>query len=132
MHGRLIIAIFTTIVEEAAVVAVVRWGLPQMEIYVPIPGLIAIMAAWAAFSILIYRTGSRALNKKPITGLPAMVGSKARAVSPLTPGGMVKIKSELWDAISIGGTIDTGEEVVVVGQDALKLIVRKSNPDYSS
>ena len=67
-----------------------------------------------------------------MVGLPTMIDSKAKVVSPLTPVGMVRIKGELWEATSIGGTIDIGEEVIVVGQDALKLIVRKRSPDDST
>ena len=129
MRVRLILAILSTLLEEAALVAIVLWGLPRLGIYIPLPGLITAMVAWAAFSVFTYRKGSQALRKKPVVGLPAMIGSKAKVVSPLAPGGMVKIKGELWEAISIGGTIDNGEEVTVVGQDALKLIVRKYSPD---
>ena len=131
MAGRLILAIFSTLVEEAAVVAIVLWGLPQLGIYISRAGLIAIMVAWAGFSVAIYRMGSRALKRKPVTGLPEMIGSKAKAVNPLAPNGTVKIKNELWDAVSVGETVDTGEEVTVVGQDSLKLIVRKSGHDDS-
>jgi len=66
-----------------------------------------------------------------VVGLSSMIDSKAKVVSPLAPEGMVKIKGELWEAVSIAGTIDAGEKVTVVGQDALKLIVRKSSLDDS-
>jgi len=132
MRARLILAILSTLLEEAALVAIVLWGLPQLGIHIPLAGLIALMVVWAAFSIFTYRMGSRALRKKPVVGLPAMIDSKAKVVSPLAPAGMVRIKGELWEATSIGGTIDTGEEVIVVGQDALKLIVRKRRPDDST
>ena len=129
MRARLILAIVSTLLEEVALVAIVLWGLPQLGIYIPLPGLIAMMVAWGVASVMIFRTGTRALKKKPVLGLPEMIDSKAKAVSLLDPNGMVKIKGELWEAVSISGRIDTGEEVTVVGQDALKLIVRKKSPD---
>ena len=132
MRARLILAILSTLLEEAALVAIVLWGLPQLGIHIPHAGLIALMVVWAAFSIFTYRMGSRALRRKPVVGLPAMIGSRGKAVSPLAPAGMVRIKGELWEATSIGGTIDTGGEVTVVGQDSLKLIVRKRRPDDST
>ncbi len=122
------LAIFSTLLEEAALVAIVLWGLPQLGIHIPLPGLIAIMVAWGAGSIIIYRMGSRALKRKPVVGLPTMIGGKAKVVSPLVPEGMVKMKGELWVAQSTGGTVDAGEVVIVVSQDALKLIVRKGSP----
>ncbi len=128
MTARLILAILSTLLEEAALVAIVLWGLPQLGIHIPLPGLIAIMVVWGAGSIIIYRMGSRALKRKPVVGLPTMIGSKAKVVSPLAPEGMVRIKGELWVAQLTEGTVDTGEVVIVVSQDALKLIVRKGSP----
>ena len=125
MKDRRILAIFSSLLEEAALVAVVLWGLPRLGINIPLPGLIALMVALAAFSVYTYRSGSRALARKPMVGLPSMIGSKAKAVSQLAPDGTVKAQSELWEAMAIDGTIEDGEEVTVVGQDALKLIVRR-------
>ena len=127
MTGRLVLAIFSTLLEEAALVAIVLWGLPQLGITIPLPGLIALMVAWGAFSIFIYRVGSRALRRKPMAGMPGMLDSRGKAVSQLAPEGFVRIKGELWEAKSDSGRIGTGEEVTVIGQDGLKLVVRKGN-----
>ena len=128
MSVRLILAIFSTLLEEAALVVIVLWGLPQLGIRIPLAGLIAVMVAWGAFSVFTYRMGSRALRRKPVIGLPTMVGSKGKVVSPLALEGLVRIKGELWEAKSKGRRIHTGEEVTVVGQDGLKLVVRRSKP----
>ena len=125
MTARLILAIVSTILEEAALVVIVLWGLPQIDIHIPLPGLIALVVAWGAVSVIIYRMGSRALRRKPVTGLPGMIDSKGKVVSPLAPDGVIRIKGELWEAKSAGRGIKIGEEVTVVGQDGLKLIVRK-------
>ena len=125
MSVRLILAIFSTLLEEAALLVIVLWGLPQLGIHIPLAGLIAVMVAWGAFSIFTYRMGSRALRRKPVIGLPTMVGSKGKVVSPLARDGLVRIQGELWEAKSAGRRIHTGEKVTVVGQDGLKLIVRK-------
>ena len=125
MKGRLIIAIVSTLLEEAALAAGVLWGLPRLGIHIPLWGLIALMAAWGAVAVITYRMGSRALRRKPLDDATAMLGSEGKVVSPLVPEGMVRIKGELWRAKSASGRMDTGEEVTVVGQDRLKLIVRK-------
>jgi membrane-bound ClpP family serine protease len=124
MSGRLVLAVVSTVLEEAAMAAIVLWGLPKLGIHIPLAGLVALMVAWAAYAVLSYRMGSRALSKKPVAGLPTMVGSKGKVVSPLTPEGLVRIKGELWQAKSVGDRIDTGKEVIVVGQDGLKLICK--------
>ena len=125
--ARLILAIFSTLLEEAALAVIVLWGLPQIDIYVPLPGLIALMVAWVVVSVMIYRMGSRALRMKPVAGLSDMVDSKGKVVSPLAPDGVIRIKSELWDARAVGRKIKTGEVVTVVGQEGLKLVVRKTD-----
>ncbi len=127
MTGRLIVAIISTLIEETAIAVVVLLGLPRLGIHIPIPGLIAIVVAWGAISVTLYRIGSRALRREPVISLP-VVGSKGKVVSSLVPEGLIRIKSELWVATSAGKKIGIGAEVIVVEQDGLKLVVRKSNP----
>ena len=127
MTARLVIAILSTLMEEAALVVIVLLGLPKVEVHIPLPGLIALMVAWGAYSVITYRIGSRALRRKPLVGLPHMVGSKGKVVSPLVPEGLVRIKGELWMAETEDNNIGIGEQVTVVGQDGLKLIVRKAD-----
>jgi membrane-bound ClpP family serine protease len=127
MSARLIWAIVSTLLEEAAIAVIVLWGLPRLDLEIPLAGLIAVMVAWGAYSVITYRRGSRALRRKPLGGLPDMVGSQGEVVSPLAPEGLVRIKGELWQAKSASGRMDIGDEVTVVGQDGLKLTVRKSS-----
>ncbi len=126
MTIRLILAIVSSLLEEVALVAIVLWGLPQIDVHIPLPGLVAMMVALGVYDIFSYRMGSKALGQRPVMGLPAMVGSRGKVASPLSPEGMVKIKGELWKAASEGGVLDIGDEVTVVGQDGLRLIVRKN------
>lgn len=107
---------------------VVLWGLPQLGIHIPLAALIAMMAAWGVVSVITYRKGTRALLRKPLTGLPAMVGSRGEVVRPLAPKGAIRIKGELWEAVSSGEEINAGEEVTVVGQEGLRLVVRRIGP----
>ena len=125
MTGRLVFAIISTLLEETAIVVIVLWGLPEIDIHIPLPALIALMVAWGAYSIATYRMGSRALRRKPVIRLP-MVGYKGKVVSVLAPEGLVKINGELWAATSASGEMELGVEVIVVGQDSLKLVVRES------
>ena len=131
MTTRLILAIVSTLLEEAALAALILWGLPLLGIRLPLGVLISLMAALAAFAVITYWLGSRALRKKPVVGLPDMVGSKGKVVSALAPEGLVRIKGELWESKSDGRRIKAGEEVTVVGQDGLKLIVHRGKPKKS-
>ncbi len=62
----------------------------------------------------------------------SMVGMSGRAAGPLSPEGMVNIRGELWKATSVEGNIKSGEEVTVVGEEGLKLKVRRAHPSTGS
>ncbi|MBA7614510.1 hypothetical protein ES703_21775 [subsurface metagenome] len=126
MKGRLILAIISNSMEEVAIVVIVLWGLPKLNIHIPIWGLILMMVAWAAYSIFSFRLGTRALKSKQVVGLPDMIGCRGVVVSPLAPEGLVKVKGELWVAKSAGGEMKKGGGVIVVGQERLKLVVHES------
>ena len=133
MSGRLVIAIISTIMEEATLAAVVFWGLPWLGVELPLWGsivlTIVLMAGWGTYTVATYRMGSRVLEGKPLVGLPDMIGSKGEVVSQLAPDGLVKIRGELWVAKSAGGEVDRGREVIVVEQNRLKLVVREADED---
>jgi len=125
INTRLIIAIITTALEEAAIAAVGFWLLPKIDVNLPLFAIILVMVAWAGFAVFTYRLGSRALRRKPEGGLADMLGMKGEVVKRLDPEGIIRIKGELWKAKSAGRKIETGEEVTVVGQRGLKLIVER-------
>jgi len=116
-------AIISTIYEEIAIVVIVLWGLPKLGAELPLAVLIALMVAWAAYSVTVFRIGSRALKKKPVIRLP-VVGSRGKVVTALSPEGMIRIKNELWVAKSDGSELSVGDGVIVVEQEGLKLVVR--------
>jgi membrane-bound ClpP family serine protease len=126
--GRAIIAVVTTTAEETAIYSIWRWLLPDLGLSLPVAALLAIMAAWLAFSVWLFMFTTRALKRQEPAGLPSMVGTIGRAASRLAPEGMVNIRGELWVAVSTEGTIKSGERIVVVGQDRLRLEVRRGPP----
>ena len=127
MSIRLRLAIMATLVEEIAIVLIVLLVLPRFGVHIPRPAFIGMVAGLAVYGGISARLVSRALRKKPIVGLPAMVGTKGRVVEALAPGGVVKINNEFWEARSAGRKIDIGEEVIVVEQNGLKLVAHKSS-----
>ena len=123
--ARLILAIISTSVEEVAIVAIWRWLLPEFGIYLPISVLVGVMVAWVAFSVTLFVFTTRTLKRQVVVGLPTMIGSKGKVASSLAPEGMVRIKGELWGATCEVGNINAGEAIEVVGEDGLKLVVRR-------
>lgn len=127
MKLRLIIAIVSTILEEALIAFLFLWVLGQMEVYIPPVVLIVVLILWTIAAVVIYRAGSKALDRRPASGLGMMVGSRGVVVRPLTPQGMIRIGAELWLAQSPTGEINEGEEVIVTAQQGLKLTVKPVN-----
>ena len=133
MMARLVMAILSTLAVEGAMVVVWHWVLPEFGVRLPLAALIAVMSAWAAFSVVDFWLVTRFLKQRAIVGLAHMiVGTKGTAASPLSPQGWVSIRGELWGAASDEGNIEKGEEVTVLEQDGLKLVVRRSRPDRAT
>jgi membrane-bound ClpP family serine protease len=122
---RLILAIISTSFEELAIYVIWRWLLPEFDIHFPLAVLIGVMVAWAAFGVWLFIFTTRTLKKQTMVGLPSMVGSVGKVASRLAPEGLVRIRSELWGAVSDEGDIESGEEVLVTKEDGLKLFVRR-------
>jgi membrane protein implicated in regulation of membrane protease activity len=114
------LAITTSLLEEAALVAVVLWLLPRVAINIPLWGLIIMMIALGVYNYINYRLGKKALIKKPMISLD--IGSRGRTTTPVSLKGYVRINGELWQASS-NSTIDAGEEITVVGIEGMTLLI---------
>jgi len=121
-----LLAITTSLLEQAALVAVVLWLLPRAAINIPIWGLILMMIALGTYNYINYRLGKKALTKKPIISLD--IGSRGRAATPISPTGYVRVNGELWRASS-NSNIDAGEEISVVGIEGMMLLVSSIEKD---
>ncbi|MBI2829688.1 MAG: hypothetical protein HYX81_00855 [Chloroflexi bacterium] len=125
MSSRLIVYIVTTVLEAAALIGIARFLLPRFGINISLVWLLVILIAWLGHSVFMYRVMSQTLQRKLLDNLTSMVGSRGMVITPLKPEGWIRIKGELWKAYAEDEMGDVGEEVVVVGQDRLKLIVRR-------
>jgi membrane-bound ClpP family serine protease len=123
-NARLFVAIITSLIDEALIVAAIIWGLPKLGVAIPLWGIILICVLFVIYCVTFYLIGSQILRKKAIPGFTEMVGTEGRTVNRLAPKGYVKIASELWDAKAERGTINSGVDVIVVDQYGLKLVVR--------
>jgi membrane-bound serine protease (ClpP class) len=119
-------AIVTTLLEEAALVAVVVWLLPELGIDIPLWGLILMVVALGTYALVTYLLGKRALDKKPMTSLD--IGSRGRTTTPISPTGYVRVNGELWQAFS-ESPIGVGEEITVVDIKGMTLVVAPVKQD---
>ena len=127
MNGRLIIAVVTTLLDEAAIIFLLVWGLPKLGISLPVAVLVLIGILWTVFAVVLYLSGIKILRQKPLAGQTDMTGSNGKVIRDLTPEGMVKISGELWTARSTTGNIHKDEKIEVTGQKGLTLIVKKAS-----
>jgi membrane-bound serine protease (ClpP class) len=127
----MILAVFSTAAEEAAIYVVWRWLLPEFDINLSFSVLLGVMIAWGIFSISLFIFTTHTLKRQVPVGLPSMIGTRGKVAKPLNPEGMVRIKSELWTATSEKGDLAKGEDIEVVGEDGLRLVVRKIGGDIS-
>ena len=121
-----ILTITTTLLEEAALVAVVLWLLPRVAINIPIWGLILMMIALGVYNSINYRLSKKALVKKPM--ISPDIGSRGRTTTPISPKGYVRVNGELWQASS-SSTIDAGEEITIVGIEGMTLLISPVEKD---
>lgn len=116
-----ILTIVVSLLEGAAIVAIVLWLLPHCGITIPVWGLILIMMAFGVYEILTYRLGRKALVRKSM--LSPKVGYWGKAATRLAPSGYVKLEGELWRAMSNGPNIAQDDNIIVVGVKGLTLFV---------
>jgi len=71
--------------------------------------------------------GLKAQRRKPSMGIESMVGEMAEVFDKLDPSGKVSMQGEIWNAISVSGTINKGEKVQVKEVRNLTLYVQHLN-----
>ena len=118
-----IYALIGTLLEEAALAVIVLWVLPRFNIHIPLWGLVTMAVALAIYAYITYRLGRLVLIKKPIVDPESIIGNQGVVVRPLKPEGYVKVQGVLWKASCAESELETGDEVMVIGIDRLKLIV---------
>jgi len=119
-------SIVGTVIQEIIIVGIWWWGLPYLGVHLPVWALVLVMIGWGIYSAIAFMIGTKALTRKQVIGLTTMVGGTGKAISPLAPEGQVMVKGEIWGARTVEGNIDSGEQIEVVGQEALKLYVRRA------
>jgi len=118
-------AIVGTLIEEAILVAVVLWVLPYFNINIPLWGLAVLMAGLAIFSYVTYLIGRPTFLLRPRVAPEAIVGREGKVVRSLAPEGYVKVQGVLWKATCAESELESGDEIVVVAIEGLRLVVSR-------
>ena len=89
------------------------------------PVILFVALAVVFFFFIMHKAVVPGLRRRKVTGAEGMIGMTGRVTQALAPAGTIKIKDEYWQAKSLQGKIDAGEEVEVVGISGLVLEVKK-------
>ena len=122
---RTLLTVFVLLLDDIAIVLIILLIVWKLELTLPLWVLIALVVGLVVLSAIVYRIVAPVLNKKSVTGAEAMIGLEGRVVTPLAPEGTIKVCGELWQASVTDDAIDVSEEVLVMGMEGLKLLVRR-------
>jgi len=117
--------IILSLADDAAVALLVLLGLWLAGIAITIPVIFGIILFFILLAFVMHRLIIPVLRRKPVTGAEGMTGTAGKAISPLKPEGLVRVKGEYWQAISMEGNIERGERVIVVSVERITLRVRR-------
>jgi membrane protein implicated in regulation of membrane protease activity len=119
INPRLVIAVIASFLDEVLLVVAVLWVLPKLGVAVPLWLVVILAVVFLASGALTFVV----VRKKPNLGFESQIGTKAIAVSKIGNKGLVRIGHENWAARTDGPAIEQGTPIVVVGQNALILLV---------
>jgi membrane-bound serine protease (ClpP class) len=108
-HGMLAIGGITSLLIGSLMLIRPGSGLEVMKISRIL--IISTVAVTAGFFLFVVGMGLKAQRRKPVTGAESMIGEMAIAFEELNPSGKVIIHGEIWNAVSLSGTIGIGEKL---------------------
>ena len=121
-EGRLYLKALGLLLDEVVIAGLILFVLWKLGVSIPwwafvLAGAFCAVAYWLIYRLLLTQ------STKASFGREGMVGLKCKTVTLLNPEGLVRVRGELWTAVSQGGEVVAGAEVVVVGLERLRLLV---------
>ena len=113
------------VLDEALLVAIVLVVLWQMGVHLSPWIITTVVVLLAVLVFILYRVIVSLTKREQVGGREGLIGLQGKVVRPLTPEGVIKTRGELWKAKCIDDSISTQEEVVVIGVEGLKLLVKR-------
>lgn len=117
--------ILVSLIDDIIILAVIILALWYFKVKLPLWAMILIGLAIGAFIFVRTWAVLPSLRRKKITGAEGMIGLVGEVVESFTPGLVIMVCGEYWQAECLDGDIGAGEEVEVVGIERLKLEVRR-------
>ena len=122
------LVILLSLADDAIVALLVLLGLWLAGIKITLPVIAGLVVFFIALTVIMHRLIVPVLRRKPVTGPEDMTGTTGKTITPLNPQGLIRVKGENWQAISLEGNIEASKKVVVVSIEGLTLKVNKVSP----
>ncbi len=119
--------VLIALLDDVAVLVLVFVVLWFFDVEISLPVMIVIGFVFGTFVFIVHRAIVPSLRRKKVTGVEGMIGLVGEVMQALTPKGVIKIKGEYWQARSVEGEIDVGEEVVILKIKGLNLEVKQKD-----
>ena len=117
--------VLVLLLDEVAALILVLLVLWIFKIEISLWVVIVIILLLGAFAFLTHKVIIPSFHKKKVTGVEGMVGSVGEVVEALTPVGLVKVAGEYWQAKSLEGDVEAGEDVEILRVNRLNLEVKR-------
>jgi len=117
--------VLLSLIDDIVILAVVIGILWYFKVELPLWAMIAIGLALGSY--IFFRTWAvlPSVRRRKITGSEGMIGTVGEVTESLTPTGIIRVAGESWQAESIEGNIEMGEEVEILSMYRLKLKVKR-------
>ncbi len=89
--------------------------------------IVIIVIGLVAFLAVVIIWGIRAHRHQALAGREDLIGKTAEVKTVIDPKGTVFVEGERWKAISEGGRMEPGEEVIITKVVGLKMWVTKNS-----
>lgn len=116
---------FVLLLDEALLVAIVLLVLWKVGVRLSPVVIISVVVALGVWLLVLYKIIVSIGRRRQVGGREGMIGLQGKVLKPLAPEGVIRVRGELWKASSVGDSIDTDEEVTIVGIERLRLLVKR-------
>jgi len=113
------------LLDEAVIITLVILALRYFKIQISLPLTITIVILLGILVFIIHKAIIPSFHWRPVTGPEGMIGTQGTVIEPLNPKGSINVRGERWRAKSVGGNVEAGENVEIVGLDGLTLQVKR-------
>jgi membrane-bound ClpP family serine protease len=117
--------VLLSLIDDIVILAVVIGILWYFKVELPLWAMIAIGLALGSYIFFRAWAVLPSVRRRKITGSEGMIGTVGEVTESLKPTGVIRVAGESWQAESIEGQIEVGEEVEVLAIYRLKLEVKR-------